>query len=347
MKKNDKIILVVIIALAIALYFGNLKAVFPGSSSGISQWTLCSKVSTGISCSVSQGQFASQDGKVDGLKWQMASCWWGSDICPSDVKTCSSGTYPWCNNFITTPNKCQFVGTVGGHDGCTGAMLTPISVTNHLGTVSGDACVFDVPIVPVFPGCPDRIDITGSVLFYQETSNPCGNSICDSGETSTSCPGDCHAQNCTNIPVKPCTNAIWQDYPTCSWDDSSCICTPSCTGKTCGDDGCGGSCGTCTSTQTCTNNNCVISACPADAKQCPDGSYVGRTGPNCEFAPCPILTCPSQGYYSTIQTGMDCTAKTIGSLTCYSCQAKAEFPYLAIFVIAGIIIVAFILIKRR
>ncbi len=27
-------------------------------------------------------------------------------------------------------------------------------------------------------------------------------------------------------------------------------------------------------------------ACPADAKQCPDGSWVGRTGPNCEFI-CP------------------------------------------------------------
>lgn len=28
-------------------------------------------------------------------------------------------------------------------------------------------------------------------------------------------------------------------------------------------------------------------ACSAEAKACPDGSYVGRTGPNCEFAPCP------------------------------------------------------------
>ena len=26
--------------------------------------------------------------------------------------------------------------------------------------------------------------------------------------------------------------------------------------------------------------------CTTDAKQCPDGSYVGRTGPNCEFAAC-------------------------------------------------------------
>lgn len=28
-------------------------------------------------------------------------------------------------------------------------------------------------------------------------------------------------------------------------------------------------------------------ACTLDAKLCPDGSYVGRIGPRCEFAPCP------------------------------------------------------------
>lgn len=28
-------------------------------------------------------------------------------------------------------------------------------------------------------------------------------------------------------------------------------------------------------------------ACTEEAKQCPDGSYVGRTGPNCEFTACP------------------------------------------------------------
>ena len=27
-------------------------------------------------------------------------------------------------------------------------------------------------------------------------------------------------------------------------------------------------------------------ACTLEAKECPDGSYVGRTGPNCEFAAC-------------------------------------------------------------
>jgi hypothetical protein len=28
-------------------------------------------------------------------------------------------------------------------------------------------------------------------------------------------------------------------------------------------------------------------ACTLDALLCEDGSYVGRQGPNCEFAPCP------------------------------------------------------------
>ncbi len=30
-------------------------------------------------------------------------------------------------------------------------------------------------------------------------------------------------------------------------------------------------------------------ACTMEAKQCPDGSYVGRSGPNCEFTPCPVI----------------------------------------------------------
>jgi len=28
-------------------------------------------------------------------------------------------------------------------------------------------------------------------------------------------------------------------------------------------------------------------ACTMEAKICPDGTAVGRSGPNCEFAPCP------------------------------------------------------------
>lgn len=36
-----------------------------------------------------------------------------------------------------------------------------------------------------------------------------------------------------------------------------------------------------------TNRNSNTVACTEEAKLCPDGSYVGRSGPNCEFAVCP------------------------------------------------------------
>ncbi len=35
-------------------------------------------------------------------------------------------------------------------------------------------------------------------------------------------------------------------------------------------------------------------ACTEEAKVCPDGSAVGRTAPNCEFAPCPGEPAPSE-----------------------------------------------------
>ena len=46
-------------------------------------------------------------------------------------------------------------------------------------------------------------------------------------------------------------------------DNGDCVadCLPNCTGKTCGDDGCGGSCGTCSSGQTCINGSCCSNAC--------------------------------------------------------------------------------------
>lgn len=33
-------------------------------------------------------------------------------------------------------------------------------------------------------------------------------------------------------------------------------------------------------------------ACTMEAKMCPDGSYVGRSGPNCDFEACPEPTEP-------------------------------------------------------
>ena len=53
-------------------------------------------------------------------------------------------------------------------------------------------------------------------------------------------------------------------------------------------------------------------ACTQEAKACPDGSYVGRTGPNCEFATCPEV-------YP--QSTAECTKDSDCSSSQYICQA--------------------------
>jgi hypothetical protein len=61
-------------------------------------------------------------------------------------------------------------------------------------------------------------------------------------------------------------------------------------------------------------------ACTMDAKMCPDGSYVGRIGPRCEFAPCPnTCVCPS-GYRAD---GNICNPK------CYYSQPPCLAPSIA------------------
>jgi len=60
-------------------------------------------------------------------------------------------------------------------------------------------------------------------------------------------------------------------------------------------------------------------ACTEEARLCPDGTAVGRVGPNCEFAPCPNMTnctCP-QGY---VQEGDVCTP------ACYYSTPKCLMP---------------------
>lgn len=73
-------------------------------------------------------------------------------------------------------------------------------------------------------------------------------------------------------------------------------------------------------------------ACTMEAKICPDGSSVGRVGPNCEFSPCPTTTQTQNETSSSGQTnkaeGKDCGgfAGETGSNACptgYYCKYPA------------------------
>lgn len=47
---------------------------------------------------------------------------------------------------------------------------------------------------------------------------------------------------------------------TCNATNGTCSCSPSCFGKQCGDDGCGGTCGNCAAGQSCNEQNACVSA---------------------------------------------------------------------------------------
>jgi len=53
-------------------------------------------------------------------------------------------------------------------------------------------------------------------------------------------------------------------------------------------------------------------ACTLEAKVCPDGSTVGRTGPDCEFEECPTIQEPEDD--SCIALGCSADAKYVGSI---------------------------------
>ena len=96
------------------------------------------------------------------------------------------------------------------------------------------------------------------------------------------------------------------------------VCTPGCTDKVCGDDGCGGSCGACALGEVCDAGACVVPCLPACAgKLCGDdgcGGECGSCGPDalCESGACVVPCAP------------DCASKTCGDDGCGgSCGACA------------------------
>ena len=110
----------------------------------------------------------------------------------------------------------------------------------------------------------------------------CGNDFCGEDEDCTSCAQDCSCQGATTCVAGACVDCaaycIEADFQcgsigacscgTCGTDqickDHLCQCKPACGGKLCGDDGCGGSCGSCTSPAICQGGNCIPASCQGE-----------------------------------------------------------------------------------
>ncbi len=82
----------------------------------------------------------------------------------------------------------------------------------------------------------------------------CRDRVTDGGDCDSN--GDCWSLS-TGLPSYCDTNAGNLAHPmTCRASPTTCI--PSCTGKQCGSDGCGGTCGSCSTGNNCIDNKCVL-----------------------------------------------------------------------------------------
>lgn len=116
------------------------------------------------------------------------------------------------------------------------------------------------------------------------------------------------------VSFLPAGNATMRPAPpalTCSLGSgvpSSCSCVPQCTGRQCGPDGCGGSCGTCPMGQTCSASSRCGCVPQCAGKQCGDDGCGGSCG-QCAAG----RTCSAAG---VCQCAPSCTGRTCGDDGC-------------------------------
>jgi hypothetical protein len=159
------------------------------------------------------------------------------------------------------------------------------------------------------------------------TTPVCGNGSCQPGETEQSCPADCVAPKCA---LNQCggkgTDGCYCDE-ICATNGNCCAnvcdmcpalkackasCEPKCAGKTCGSDGCGGSCGTCAGDQTC-NGNGTCGACVPDCSDriCGNDGCGGSCGKCANQNVCATGAC-----YAKVDCNDFCTARCTDAVTC-------------------------------
>lgn len=123
-----------------------------------------------------------------------------------------------------------------------------------------DGCACEACVCEAYPSCcTEQWDVFCAAACEQGCGFEC-----------SACPA---APSCEGLE---CGSYCGVDCGTCEGDqvctDFQC-CTPLCDGRTCGDDGCGGTCGACG-----TFDTCVDGACLACAPNCPAGVTCGDDG---------------------------------------------------------------------
>lgn len=137
-----------------------------------------------------------------------------------------------------------------GTDQGTTDTSTPQDVpVTDLGTDTGQSDT-DIPSdIPVVDHGPDDLGCTPDCKDKTCGDNGCGGSCGTCGNNE-----ECKEGNCECTVGSEACQDVCCDIGAICFEDK--CCTPDCDGKDCGDDGCGGSCGTCTGGKSCVQGQC-------------------------------------------------------------------------------------------
>jgi hypothetical protein len=292
----------------------------------------CTKL--GLNCD--DGWFSDPNGRIGGQEFHAYE---SSDIygCGFAINPTFDSSYADCGCIQGDPCG-DFVCPGGGDATC--ADDTTLRSYAAMGTCSNGVCT----IATTDTHCPNGC--VGVATGVACNPNPCGLVVCNSPPPpscvnattlrSYASTGSCAGGTCSYAPTDRACNSppsvCYQSAGSCANGQCSyayadgvscgvggvckaglCTCTPSCSGKQCGDDGCGGSCGSCGIGKLCTSGSCVT-----DPNYCDPVANLGCANPNqCLLLSNETTRCALAG---TGTDGSACSA----TLTCaggYGCFA--------------------------
>lgn len=318
----------------------------------------CGDDGCGGSCGTCPGTLTCENG----------TCVGGSGACGENPsQTCQNSCGDQGTGGCYCDDTCQDFGDCcPDYEPCCGGPCTPDCLGKECGS---DGCSGSCGLCPAGETCQAGTCVPGSTgcngISYEGCCNGQVVQFCEDGQLNTM---DCS----TNTP--PDDQCGWKEaegYYDCggSGADPSGLnpvdcsgCSSDCTGKDCGDDGCGGSCGTCSAGQACQYGVCVACTPDCTEKECGDDGCGGFCGtcvegyscqdgacaenqvcvPDCAGKECgedgcegvcgvcvPPKTCSEQGScYDPSSCTPDCTGKQCGSDgcagSCGTCEAGLQ-----------------------
>ncbi len=188
---------------------------------------------------------------------------------------------------------------------CQAGLCTTVAAGDGTSCDDGLACTHD-------DGCMAGT-CAGTPITCPSPARNCASAVCSEAESG--CFEDLSGCECVEAtdcgPQHECSGA------------GTCVCVPDCEVKTCGGDGCGGSCGSCEASETCTTEGQCVCQPDCAGKQCGDDGCGGTCGtcgtgqactaagqcvcqPDCAGKQCGDDGCG--GTCGTCGTGQACTA---------------------------------------